>query len=368
MVTGIRSKTLLAMLLISLLPLAGSFLYLSKISNDRLEAELESRIDTVANFVQRSTSLAQQQIANDLALLARNDNLKSALAAGDPALVQASAGLLADMQKRMQIDLFELLGRDGSILYRNLLGADWPASSGSEHPVIEASLDGEATYEIGLFDGHLGIAAATPVYSAGGIVGHLVGVSYFDEGFARRIASMSNTQIAFFDGSGIYAATLGGMKKINLAAFKPSEAELAALRAGGGRSRIFRHQDIDGTPYAMTQISLGGAKLGAVVALDASSVLQAAGAMKRILWGLVLAATLFALLAGALLSGGIARPLQAVVGSLQEIAEGDADLTRELPVTGKDEVGLLAAGFNRFVFRLRSMVGRIQEVARRLAG
>ncbi|RME54067.1 MAG: hypothetical protein D6790_17135, partial [Caldilineae bacterium] len=297
MVTGIRGKTLLAMLLIALLPLAGSFLYLSKISNDRLKTELKTRIDTIANFVQRTTSLAQQQVANDLALLARNDSLKSALAAGDPALVQADAGLLADLQKRMQIDLFELLDRDGNTLYRNLLGAGWPASSGSEHPVIEASLEGEATYEIGLFDGHLGIVAATPVYSAGRIVGHLVGVSYFDEGFARRIASLSNTEVAFFDTSGIYTATLEKMKTIDLGLFRPTEAELDALRTGGGHGRIFRHQDINGTPYVMTQLSLGGAKLGAVIALDASPVLQAAAAMKRILWGLVLGATLFALLA-----------------------------------------------------------------------
>ncbi|NJC88568.1 MAG: HAMP domain-containing protein [Desulfuromonas sp.] len=59
------------------------------------------------------------------------------------------------------------------------------------------------------------------------------------------------------------------------------------------------------------------------------------------------------------LATAIVRPLREMVDNLGEIADGGGDLSRELPVRSRDEIGELSESFNRFLVRLREMVGRL---------
>jgi methyl-accepting chemotaxis protein len=63
---------------------------------------------------------------------------------------------------------------------------------------------------------------------------------------------------------------------------------------------------------------------------------------------------------GILLAGIIAlsitRPISAAVASLKDIAEGEGDLTKQLPATSKDEVGELARWFNIFLGKLQGII------------
>lgn len=62
----------------------------------------------------------------------------------------------------------------------------------------------------------------------------------------------------------------------------------------------------------------------------------------------------------------LARPARQLVGMLNEVARGDGDLTRRLPVERADEFGAIAAGFNAFLDKLQGMirevVGSVQQV------
>ncbi|MDR7090356.1 methyl-accepting chemotaxis protein [Cellvibrio fibrivorans] len=60
----------------------------------------------------------------------------------------------------------------------------------------------------------------------------------------------------------------------------------------------------------------------------------------------------------------IVRPVNNVVTALRDIAEGEGDLTRRLPVTGNDEVSELARCFNQFVERLQSIIASVAHTAR----
>jgi len=53
---------------------------------------------------------------------------------------------------------------------------------------------------------------------------------------------------------------------------------------------------------------------------------------------------------------GIVRPLQRVVESLKDIAQGEGDLTRRLEVNTKDEIGELGTGFNLFIEKLQGII------------
>ncbi|MDP3817302.1 MAG: methyl-accepting chemotaxis protein [Pseudomonas sp.] len=56
---------------------------------------------------------------------------------------------------------------------------------------------------------------------------------------------------------------------------------------------------------------------------------------------------------------GIARPLRQMVVMLEDIAQGDGDLTRRLEVDRSDELGDIAKGFNTFLGKLQSMITQV---------
>ena len=59
----------------------------------------------------------------------------------------------------------------------------------------------------------------------------------------------------------------------------------------------------------------------------------------------------------------VTGPLAATAGRLDELAQGDADLTVRLPVTSRDEVGMLARAYNVFLDNLHRLVHDIRDTS-----
>jgi len=64
----------------------------------------------------------------------------------------------------------------------------------------------------------------------------------------------------------------------------------------------------------------------------------------------------------------IIAPLRRAAAALQDIAQGEGDLTRRLQVHTRDEIGELATWFNTFVEKLQRIIGDIASNAKTLAG
>ena len=98
----------------------------------------------------------------------------------------------------------------------------------------------------------------------------------------------------------------------------------------------------------------------------------------EVLGGLARAATIAALIAGLagggiglfvifLVSRAIAAPVARAAGMLNEIADGNGDLTRRMTVETRDEVGALAEGFNRFVSSLNRTMTEVRSSTNAIA-
>lgn len=75
----------------------------------------------------------------------------------------------------------------------------------------------------------------------------------------------------------------------------------------------------------------------------------------------VLIPALLILLLGAwLFARGMTARLESTRAALDEIANGDGDLTRRLDVTGKDEISDIAVSFNQFVDKIASVITNVQ--------
>jgi methyl-accepting chemotaxis protein len=61
----------------------------------------------------------------------------------------------------------------------------------------------------------------------------------------------------------------------------------------------------------------------------------------------------------------ILSPLGVISQSLQNIAQGEADLTRRLVVKNRDEIGEVADNFNEFMANLQALISRIQKAVNR---
>lgn len=57
----------------------------------------------------------------------------------------------------------------------------------------------------------------------------------------------------------------------------------------------------------------------------------------------------------------IGDPLKQILGAAQNLVSGDADLTRRLEISSKDELGLLAGMINTFIEMIRQMVSKVGE-------
>jgi methyl-accepting chemotaxis protein len=56
-------------------------------------------------------------------------------------------------------------------------------------------------------------------------------------------------------------------------------------------------------------------------------------------------------------------PLQNVNGAMQEIANGEGDLTRRIHIDNKDEIGELAGSFNTFIGSMQELIGKVRSAA-----
>ncbi|UTW07748.1 methyl-accepting chemotaxis protein [Pseudomonas benzenivorans] len=88
--------------------------------------------------------------------------------------------------------------------------------------------------------------------------------------------------------------------------------------------------------------------------------------VSRLLWGVVLAAVLFGVLVAYGVAAALLRTLRQINLMLQDMAEGEGDLTKRLPVLGKDDLGQLAASFNTFVEKIRGTVAEVAQASRTL--
>lgn len=354
----VRWKILLALVALSVIPLIVSLLVVYRLSERQLETDLDLRLAAVATLVERSTTSAQREKGNYIQLLAANKEVGGAVRYA--ALLGPTRQLTDQFEQSHRLFNFDLLvvfDPQGEPLLRLPEDSPMPAVTGAEHPAVQASMVGVPFQMLDLYDDRLALIATAPVSFEGEIVGHLAGVTFIDghfltETFGGHLESLSGAELAFFSRQGVLAAT---------------SQELNGLPVAEVIEGRLRETALGGTPYALFSKMLHVPGHGMLLALDRSGVVDARRQFGQILLLMLAVVTGGAIIVGLAISRGIVRPLALVGGNLREIADGGGDLTRELPVR-RDEIGDLAASFNRFIGRMRETVGNILAVSRDLSG
>ncbi|TFY84719.1 methyl-accepting chemotaxis protein [Pseudomonas nabeulensis] len=138
-----------------------------------------------------------------------------------------------------------------------------------------------------------------------------------------------------------------------LADLGPNYAELA--KRGDGMTAI----EIDGVPYMANVVSSNALGWRFIGLIKRDEVMAGATHLTWLIAAIAAALAIVFAIVGASFARVIVRPIRGVADGLQEIAEGEGDLTRQLIVQGKDETATLAGWFNQFLSMIAQLVQRI---------
>jgi len=136
------------------------------------------------------------------------------------------------------------------------------------------------------------------------------------------------------------------MSEVNVEAFK-------TLEKMDNESEELNWNNTDYITYVHTSPTLGWKLIGVIEKAEVISASQKM-IMTLVTVGVVLFVIFIAL--AFVLANAVVRPIQGASAMVNDIAQGEGDLTRRLEVKHKDEVGELADGFNLFVEKLQSMI------------
>ncbi|MCP4994877.1 MAG: methyl-accepting chemotaxis protein [Gammaproteobacteria bacterium] len=73
------------------------------------------------------------------------------------------------------------------------------------------------------------------------------------------------------------------------------------------------------------------------------------------------------LLISLLIARSITRPLQTTINALNNISQGEGDLTQRLNINGRDEIARLSAAFNEFVDKIQQTMIKVESASDHLA-
>lgn len=209
------------------------------------------------------------------------------------------------------------------------------------------------------------------------VVANLNNIAFGDDGYIFAY-KYDGTAVAVRTNPGLIGKNLIDMKDENGVPFVKKMIETA--RSGGGYVEYQWKKPTTGQVAPklsyVTTIDSMGLMIGAGFYIDdidnTMQSIAAASAAKvqkltifiAIIAIIVLILTIFATL---FFVSKITKGVVSAADTLKEIASGEGDLTKHLPVTSGDEVGQLAIYFNQFIDKLNDIVGTVQANAHSVA-
>lgn len=94
----------------------------------------------------------------------------------------------------------------------------------------------------------------------------------------------------------------------------------------------------------------------ATITNTSQNLIEDANSTKALVTGLLMLGLVIGLTISLLITQLIFKPIRNAVATMQDIANGEGDLMRQLEKKGNDELGLLAESFNLFVGKIRKLI------------
>lgn len=212
----------------------------------------------------------------------------------------------------------------------------------------------------------IGVRGVIPVSHQGRHVGSAeVGLS-FGQRFFDRFSERFEVPVALHieDGQGGFRV-FGGTIEQNTALTDEQKR-----RVLGGEQILLQREHAGGPVAVMARpvADFSGQPIGvAEILIDRSDYVASYRQAMFSILGIGLVALLLGIILATLVGRTIACPLRKTVAHLDEIAQGEGDLTARLTVDGKDELADLARAFNTFVGHIQDLIRQVSAATSQLS-
>jgi signal transduction histidine kinase len=347
--TSLRSRLLVAFVLVSLPPLLVLGAFFLGFVRVNLEAGLDERLASGTDRIQDRIQALRGEIGDALVVVAEEDLLRTPPDPGSDRTIAETIG------GRRNLPALVIVDASGRVISSR----QWPAGYNLPQPdtflgddlrLARVASGSGATERLALMPSRPAYFRGEPVTLSGGV--------FLDQEFLLGPSSATGLLVAFRD--------VAGRRWIARPGF-PLDAWNPPLGTGGEAT------DAAGTRYRFLTRLLTPA-LGLAVASPRTSLDRLESWLLRTSFGVAALATGIALGAAVLLSKRIARPVGALAEQARRVAEGD--LSGRVAVTSSDEIGQLSLAFNAMTEDLQLSQDRLlraervaawREIGRRLA-
>jgi signal transduction histidine kinase len=305
---------------------------------------------------------------------------------GDSSQYVTEAQTLA---QEAQLDFLEIVGPDGRIVS----SAQWPARFGYPEPAVYESA---ATFlkREELPDGStaLGFFAARAVRrSEQSAVANvwLVGGKRLDQNFLADLPVAPGMVIGLYSDSGSAAGATafdpkllvaGSGEVAGAARYQPliDSARLSGQQASGIIYLTSRREDSVNATAIPLKSDAGAVLAVLTVAISRGGMIEAQQHIRAIAYGVAAGGILLAILASLWIAARVSRPIKQLARAAEEVAQGnwETSVPERKRKRGRDEIDVLARGFNHMTAQLAAQRERLvqservaawRELARRLA-
>jgi len=329
--------------------------------------QAESRELQAAYKSARDSINAKGQLAKAMSLIvASTPQTQQEFAAGErDALAAWTVPLFKDLKTRFAVRQFQFHLPPAT----SFLRAHKPQKFGDDLSSFRKTVletNSKKTLIDGLEKGvaGLGIRGIAPISQNGEHLGSIEFGMSFGQAFFDQFKSEHGNDISLFIKRNNTFDTFGSTHSLS---FSTDIDKQTALNG----APVVRYISTDAGNFAVYLHDIkdfSGNAIGVIeIALDRSEYLAAISRIKNIILLLGLAALGGGLFIAWMIGAGITRPLTHAVNAMNDIAQGEGDLTRRLNEEGKDEISQLSVAFNQFAEKIRQIIQQVVESSSQLS-
>ncbi|MBI1423329.1 MAG: HAMP domain-containing protein [Gammaproteobacteria bacterium] len=338
------------------------------------------RLDsTIGTAEQRELAGLFKSVNAAIAMESRSAEMMSDLVANIPEVNATMAAGDRDKLARMMVPAFDVLKKDFGVRQfqfhtppaTSFLRVHKPEKFGDDlssfrHTVVDVNTKHEPV--VGLEKGvaGLGLRGVVPVNHDGKQIGSVEFGLSFGKPFFENFKKLYGVDLALHvqdnNGFKVFASTLD-----NNASMLTADQLTTAFSGKALKEQEYYH-DTPVAVYAGVVNDFSGNPIGVLeIVMDRSQYVQSLNRSAGFNMAIGAVFLVFGVIIAIFLSRAIVRPLKKAVAAMNDVAEGDGDLTQRLEAGGSKEISELADAFNRFAEKVQILVTDVASSTGRLA-
>ncbi|MCR5252274.1 MAG: methyl-accepting chemotaxis protein [Treponema sp.] len=345
-----------SLIAISILLASVSVTFIStRIVADEVAKITLDNLDTTESGVMNTLDDWREQLKFSALVLADKTRLANALVNED---YTTANSLAVEQKKTLDIDYLLVTDRNGRIIGGN----GGVGKNLSNCYAVKRALAGNVEFSYESNDiWPYSIVTAYPVKQNGRVVGTVVGTFSMSDGeFVDIIKKSFGVECTIFESNSRVSTTLGA----NLIGTKQDNQTIVNTVLNNS-SRYDGTATIAGKNYLCVYAPLkndNGDTTGMVfVAKSTQVVFSIMNQILKIVIPVVTGLVLVLCVIATIILRRLLKPLKGVKNTLNEISNGDADLTQRIPLTSQDDIGDVVIGFNTFAGKLQNIIGDVKS-------